>query len=81
MTVKKTTFLTKEAIASRTPVWASWMFKGTFLVTTAAIGYIAATNIIDQQTKYEVTIFLKLFVDPIVFGFSRLFGIEIKETN
>jgi len=66
-------------LTRKTPEWAKWMFRITFMLTTAATGYIAATNLLDEHTKYEVTLFLKLMLDPIVFGVSKMFGVEVKE--
>lgn len=64
-----------------TPEWAKWMFRVTFLLTTVAIGYIAATNLLSQEVKYETTLVLKLVLDPLVFGLSKLFGVSLDETQ
>ena len=66
-------------IGSDTPKWATWMFRITFLLTTVVTGWIAATNIFPEGVKYEVTLFLKLFLDPLIWGLSKMFGIEVKE--
>jgi len=68
--------LTKE-----TPKWAIWMFRITFMLTTAATGYIAATNLLPEHAKYEATLFLKLLIDPLVFGLSKMFGVEIQSSE
>lgn len=71
-------------ITSTTPSWAKWFFRIIFLLTKIIVGYIAATNLISPAMKYEITLFLTLLIDPLAFGFSKLFGIkeheEIKNT-
>lgn len=64
-----------DQITKTTPKWALWMFRITFIITTTTIGYLEATDLLNAQTKHEVMIFLKLFVDPIVYGISKLFGV------
>lgn len=64
-----------------TPEWAKVAFRITFIITTAAVTYIAATNTIPKETKYELTLILKLLVDPIVFGISKMFGIAVKDVG
>lgn len=66
-------------VGNETPTWAKWMFRVTFIVTTALTAWIAATNLFPQETKYEITLFLKLLADPVVYGVSKLFGINLKE--
>lgn len=78
MATKKYAF-SKKALTTETPSWAKWMFRITFIITTAFVGWVAATNVFDQETKYEITLALKLLVDPIVYGLSKLFGVEPKE--
>lgn len=65
-------------IKKETPMWARWMFRITFLVTTAACTYFEATDLISDNAKHELLIFLKLFVDPIMYGISKLFGVDPK---
>lgn len=68
-------------IKVETPGWATWMFRITFLLTTVLCAWIAATNIFPQGTKYEVTIFLKLVIDPFIWGLSKMFGISLKDDD
>lgn len=70
----KTRFGIKQ-LGNRTPVWALWVFRVVFLLTKIIAGYIAATNLLNPDTKYEITLFLTLVVDPMAFGFSKMFGI------
>lgn len=69
-------FATKKAIMNESPKWARWMFRVTFIVTTAITGYVAATNHFTDSQKYEITLVLKLLIDPIVFGISKMFGVD-----
>lgn len=66
-------------VYSTTPLWAKWFFRIVFLLTKIAVGYIAATNLITPDTKYEITLFLTLVVDPVAFFFSKMFGISPNE--
>jgi hypothetical protein len=68
-------------VGNETPLWAKWMFRITFIITTALTGWIAATSLFPQETKYEITIFLKLFVDPVIYMVSKLFGIDLKQED
>ncbi len=65
-------------VTVQTPQWATWMFRITFLLTTVITGWIAATNLFPQATKYEITIFLKVVVDPLIWGLSKMFGVQVK---
>lgn len=63
-------------VSSTTPLWAKWFFRIVFLFTKIIVGYIAATNLINSEAKYEITLFLTLVVDPVAFFFSKMFGIK-----
>lgn len=66
-------------VNSTTPLWAKWFFRIVFLFNKIIVAYIAATNLIDPAAKYEITLFLTLVIDPLAFGFSKMFGIEPEE--
>ena len=66
-------------ITSITPSWAKWLFRIVFFLNKIVAGYIAATNLISPEAKYEVTLFLVLIIDPLAFGFSKMFGIAIED--
>lgn len=68
-----------KQIGNETPVWALWLFRVVFLLTKIIVGYIAATNLLSPDAKYEITLFLTLVIDPLAFGFSKMFGIEIED--
>lgn len=64
-----------------TPSWAKWFFRIVFLFNKVVVAYIAATNLIDPAMKYEITLFLTLVIDPLAFGFSKMFGIAVEENK
>ena len=66
-------------VSSTTPLWAKWFFRIVFLITKVIVAYIAATNLISPESKYEITLFLTLVIDPLAFGFSKMFGISVEE--
>jgi hypothetical protein len=68
-----------DQLQQSTPLWALWMFRITFLLTKIVVGYIAATNLLSPDAKYEVTLFLTLLVDPLAFGLSKMFGVTIED--
>lgn len=71
----KTTF-GAGAITKKTPSWANWMFRITFIITSAITIFIIGTNLFEENIKYEIMLALKA-IDAAIYGFSRLFGIEI----
>lgn len=62
------------AVNSPTPLWATWMFRAIFILTTSLTVWIAGTSLIDIGVKNELMLLLKI-IDPIVFIFSKMFGI------
>lgn len=63
-------------LVSKTPEWAKWMFRITFVLTTSVVAWIAATHLMSIDAKYEITLFLKLIIDPLMYTVSKLFGID-----
>lgn len=59
-----------------TPVWAKWLFRIVFALTTGLTAYIAASNLFSPEVKYETTLILKLLVDPLVYAASKMFGVK-----
>lgn len=66
-------------VTTTTPPWAKWLFRIVFFLNKIVAGYIAATNLISPEAKYEVTLFLVLIIDPFAYGFSKMFGVEIDQ--
>lgn len=64
------------AFNAPTPLWATWMFRGVFGLTTIVAFWIAGTSLIDQDIKFEVGLALKT-LDAVVFLFSKMFGIVL----
>lgn len=62
-----------------TPSWAKWFFRIVFLFNKIVMAYIAATNLISPEAKYEITLFLTLVIDPLAYGFSKMFGVTIED--
>ena len=65
-------------VTQPTPLWASWMFRIVFILTTAATFVIAGEPTIDDATKVRIGLYLKGF-DMVVYGVSKMFGIDPKE--
>lgn len=78
MTTRKTHFANKAAMKYKTPTWAKNMFRVTFILTSAITIFIAGTNLFSEETKYECMLGLKA-LDAVIYGLSKLFGVEVKE--
>jgi hypothetical protein len=63
-------------VNNKTPEFANWIFRGYFVISKALIGWLAAIKWLDTSQIYNVTITITLLIDPIMLGFSKLFGIE-----
>ena len=63
-------------ITNKTPEWAKWMFRITFALTTSVVAWIAATHLMGTEAKYEITLALKLVIDPLMYSISKLFGVN-----
>jgi|GEM_PF-1977834 len=66
------------AVSAPTPVWASWLFRSVFILTSAVTIWIAGTELISKGAKVEWMLLLKM-ADALAFGFSKLFGIVPNE--
>lgn len=75
---RKTHAFSQKAFSSRTPTWAQNMFRITFIVTKAFAVFMAGTNIIDENMKYEIMLGLTA-IDGAVWGFSKMFGVTIEK--
>lgn len=80
MTTKKTYAFSRKAMRLPTPTWAKNMFYITFTVTTALGVFMAGTQIIPENVKFEVMLVLKA-LDGLILGFSRMYGIEIQKVR
>lgn len=68
-------------IGKDTPQWAKNMFRIYFFASKAFIGYAAATTLFSKDTLNEMILLITLFIDPIVYGFSKMFGIGANEED
>jgi len=57
------------------PVWATWVFRIVFLLTTAAGVWVAATGMIATQNKVEILLAMKVF-DVLIWGIGRGLGVK-----
>jgi len=64
-----------QAVALETPRWAKIMFRIVFLLTTAFTLFIAGTNLIEENVKFELMLAVKS-LDVMIYGISKMFGIE-----
>lgn len=77
--IKKTYHaFSKKALINTSPVWAKNMFRITFVLTSAMTIFIAGTNLFTENIKYELMLGLKT-LDAIIYGLSKMFGVEIKQ--
>ena len=65
-----------EQIKTQTPVWAKWVFRVVFLLTTIATFLIAADPAIADVLKVRIGVYLK-GLDMLVFGLSKMVGITL----
>lgn len=61
-----------------TPAWATWVFRGVFLLTTAATIIIAAEPHIPDDVKVRIGVYMKAF-DFVIWGLGKGIGVK-KET-
>jgi hypothetical protein len=64
-----------DQVNNETPPFANWIFRGYFIISKAMIGWIAAVGLFPTKTQFVVVTTVSLLLDPIVLGFSKLFGI------
>lgn len=72
-------FGTAEAIQGKSPSWATYTFRTVIILTTALSAWVAATNLITEEAKFEIVLVFK-GLDTVVWGLSRMFGV-VKENN
>lgn len=62
-------------IANPTPEFANWIFRGYFIISKAFIGWAAAVTLFTTKEQFIIVTTISLLLDPIMLGFSKLFGI------
>jgi len=61
-----------------TPMWATWVFRIVFLLTTAGAIWVAATGLIPQNSKVEIMLAMKV-LDVIIWGIGKGIGVDKSE--
>ncbi len=69
---------TAKAIVSETPQWAKWTFRIVFAITGVATFIIAGDPSLPDDVKVRIGVYLK-GVDMLIFGLSKMFGVEVKD--
>ena len=67
-----------KALVLETPRWAKVMFRIVFLLTTAFTIFVMGTNLIREDLKFELMLAVKS-LDVIIYGVSKMFGIEVEK--
>lgn len=80
MTRKTYHAFSKKALNYPTPTLAKNIFRITFCVTSALALFMAATQLIDENWKFEVLLGLKA-IDGLVLGLSKMFGVEVENVT
>lgn len=67
-------------VSNPTPEFANWIFRGYFLISKAVIGWLgglaaAGALSVPVKTMLLISLTISLLLDPIMLGFSKLFGI------
>ena len=63
------------SINAPTPMWATWIFRIVFLLTTTATFIIASDPAIPDALKVRIGIYLK-GLDFVIWGLGRFIGVE-----
>lgn len=58
-----------------TPMWATWIFRCVFLLTTAAFFVIASDGTITPESKVQIFLYMKAG-DFVVWGMAKGVGIK-----
>ena len=66
------------AVSSPTPLWAKWLFRSVFIITSAITLVVAGTQLISEAYKFETLLILK-GIDALALGFSKMFGVVEKD--
>lgn len=75
--MEKTNFGISQ-VTKRTPAWASWTFRITFVLTTVAAFIIAGDPAISDENKIRIGLYLK-GADMLIYSLSKMFGVEVKK--
>lgn len=69
-----------DQLTNDTPIFAQWIFRGYFIISKSVLGWLggmAAAGAIDipVKTMLLVSLTISLLLDPVMLGFSKLFGV------
>lgn len=78
--MKKQTSFGLEQLSNPTPLWAKQVFRIVFVLTTVLTFWVAGSTLIAAGIKTELMLGLKS-LDMLVFGISKLFGVERPKEN
>jgi len=67
-------------IGNRTPVWARWMFRVFFYVTSMTTLALSIFTTIPVETKLHIAEVVA-FANMAMHSFSKMFGIKIEDTD
>jgi hypothetical protein len=59
-----------------TPMWATWVFRGVFVLTGVITFVVAAEPALADDIKIRLGIYLK-GIDMLVWGLTRVIGVEV----
>jgi len=73
-------------ISAKTPEWANWAFGGYYLLSQAFSNWLSALAAnhllsITPALLLLVTLTINLLLNPLVFGVSRMWGIQQPDDN
>lgn len=77
---KKTHAFSVKALNSTTPKWAKNMFRVTLLLTSVASYVIVSDETVAAETAERIILYLRA-LDLLVYGLSKMFGVEIQENE
>lgn len=66
------------SINAPTPMWATWIFRIVFLLTTAISIWLAGTHLVSDANKVEIIVDMKA-IDVAVWGLGKMLGIKKPE--
>lgn len=76
----ESTTKTVLSFKKETPLWAKWMFRIVFALTTAATFVIASDPHIPDVLKVRIGVYLKGF-DMLIYAVSKGLGVDKKEVE
>lgn len=71
----------KNIQVSHRPKWAKTGFFIAQLMTKSAVAYLAATSLFPEHVKYEVTLLITLFIEPLMYGVAEIAGFKLKKNE